>query len=90
VVGEPTSTDNLLVAANGGAFAVAKGFAQRKAYELGNLALQQLGIGMTLFTVVMVLDLFMFGQKTRRNHLRGAFPGVEPGLPFLEVHAVVN
>ena len=45
---------------------------------------------MTLFTVVMVLDLFMFGQKTRRNHLRGAFPGVEPGLPFLEVHAVVN
>jgi hypothetical protein len=64
---------NPLFAVNGGAFAVTKVFAQQKAYVLGNLTLHQLGIGMSLFTVVMVLDIFMFGQKMRRNHLPDAF-----------------
>jgi hypothetical protein len=64
---------NLLFAVNGGAFAVAKLFAQQKAWVLGSLTLPQLGIGMTLFTIVMVLDIFMFGQKMRRDHLPQAF-----------------
>jgi len=64
---------NLLFAVNGGAFAVAKLFAQQKACVLGNLTLPQLGIGMTFFTIVLVLDIFMFGQKMRNNYLPNAF-----------------
>jgi hypothetical protein len=39
---------------------------------LGNLTLGQLGIGMALFTIVMVLDIFMFGQNMRKNYLPNA------------------
>ena len=64
---------NLLFAVNGGAFAVAKLFVQKSTGVLGNLTLSQLGIGMAVFTIVMVLDIFMFGQKMRKNHLPDAF-----------------
>jgi hypothetical protein len=64
---------NLLFAVNGGAFAIAKVFAQEKIRVVGNLTLRQLGIGMTLFTMIMVVDIFMFGQNMRRNYLPNAF-----------------
>lgn len=64
---------NLLFAVNGGAFAVAKLFIQKSSCVLGNLTLLQFGIGMTLFTIFMVLDIFMFGQKMRKKHLPDAF-----------------
>ena len=70
----------LLFAVNGGAFAVAKLFSDAKlladpttASVLGRLTLRQLSVGMILFTIVMVLDIFMFGQKMRRKYLPGAF-----------------
>ena len=64
---------NLLFSVNGGAFAVAKVFAQQQTLVLGNLTLRQLGIGMTIFTIIMVADVYMFGEKMRKNYLPDAF-----------------
>ena len=65
---------SLLFGVNGGAFAVAKLFADPAAATLlGNLTLSQLAIGMVLFTIVMAIDIFTFGQKIRDNYLPDAF-----------------
>lgn len=65
---------NLLFALNGGAFVVAKLFADEKsAALLGNLTLRQLCFGTILFTIVMVTDIFMFGEKMRTTFLPDAF-----------------
>lgn len=59
---------NLLFAVNGGAFAVAKllvGTPGDAATVLGGLTLPSLSLGMVLFTVVMVADIFVFGNKLR-------------------------
>lgn len=62
---------NLLFAVNGGAFAVAKLFTDSSSQTtdpvLGNLCLWQLSLGMALFTIVMVADIFMFGQNMRKR-----------------------
>src|SRR5215475_9143269 len=60
----------LLFTVNGGAFAVAKLFADKDASRvLGGLTLRQLSIGMVLFTVVMTVDIYMFGEKMRKKYL---------------------
>jgi purine-cytosine permease-like protein len=65
---------SLLFAVNGGAFAIAKVFAEKNAGAvLGNLSLRHLSVGMILFTIVMVVDIFMFGEKMRKFYLRTAF-----------------
>ena len=64
----------LLFTVNGGAFAVAKLLADRDpSHILGNLTLRQVSIGMSLFTLVMSTDIFMFGEKMRKTYLRDAF-----------------
>jgi hypothetical protein len=55
----------LLFAVNGGAFAIAKLIGEKQ-LQLGNLRLQQLASGMILFTIVMVLDIYEFGNKWHR------------------------
>ena len=65
---------NLLFAVNGGAFAIAKMFAEKNtAALLGDLSLRQLSIGMIVFTIVMVTDIYMFGEKMRTTYLPEAF-----------------
>lgn len=65
---------SLLFTVNGGAFAVAKLFTDPKtANVLGSLTLRQLSIGMILFTIVLVLDIYMFGEKMRTHYLPDAF-----------------
>jgi hypothetical protein len=65
---------NLLFAVNGGAFTVAKMFADKNAaLVLGHLSLRQLSLGMILFTIIMVMDIFAFGEKMRAAYLPGAF-----------------
>jgi hypothetical protein len=65
---------NLLFGVNGGAFAIAKLFADKNAAAvLGNLTLHELSFGMILFTIVMVADIFMFGEKMRTTYLPDAF-----------------
>lgn len=65
---------NLLFAVNGGAFAVAKLFAEAQQPEvLGNLKLSQLAFGMILFTIVMVADIYVFGENMRNSYARNVF-----------------
>jgi hypothetical protein len=65
---------SLLFAVNGGAFAIAKLYAEKNAPAvLGELSLRELSLGMIAFTVVMVVDIYMFGEKMRTNYLPGAF-----------------
>jgi len=56
----------LLFSVNGGAFAIAKLFADANASKLlGNLTLQELAIGMVLFTAIMGFDTWTFGMKMK-------------------------
>jgi len=65
---------NLLFAVNGGAFAVAKLFTEAtNAAVLGNLTLRHLAFGLILFTIVMVVDIFMFGDNMRKTYVQNAF-----------------
>jgi hypothetical protein len=57
----------LLFAVNGGAFAIAKLVADESSPDLGDLALWQISIGMILFTTLMVVDIFFFGQNMHRQ-----------------------
>lgn len=56
---------NLLFAVNGGAFAVARVLGEKGSALAGNLTMSDLAIGMILFTLLMGLDIFMFGLKMR-------------------------
>jgi len=57
---------SLLFAVNGGGFAVAKLIADS---AIGGLTLSRLSFGMVLFTIAMVADIFMFGEKMRKTYL---------------------
>ena len=63
----------LLFSVNGGAFAVAQLFGKPATVALGHLTRGQLSVGMILFTIVMTADIFMFGEKMRKNYLDDAF-----------------
>jgi len=64
----------LLFAVNGGAFAIAKFFSEPKGCQLlGGLFLRHLSLGMILFTVLMVVDIFFFGQNMRSTLPKEAF-----------------
>ncbi|MDM0105587.1 hypothetical protein QTH97_11620 [Variovorax sp. J22R24] len=66
----------LLFSVNGGAFAIAKLFADTKAAAvLGALTLQHLSVGMILFTVLMTVDIFLFGRNLRSTLPPDAFEG---------------
>lgn len=67
---------SLMFAVNGGAFAVAKllaGQAGNAAVVMGGLTLLQLAVGMALFTALMVVDIYAFGEKVRTAYLDDAF-----------------
>lgn len=71
---------SLLFAVNGGAFAVAKLYADAKLKAgenpinvFGGLTQRELALGMILFTIVMVFDIFMFGRKMRKQYLPDDF-----------------
>ena len=51
----------LLFAVNGGAFAIAKLIGEKPG--LGGLRMPYLALGMALFTITMVYDIYKFGQK---------------------------
>ncbi len=64
---------NLLFAVNGGAFAISKllsGDAQNPAVGLGGLSLTHISVGMIFFTVVMMVDIWEFGDKMKKNSTR--------------------
>ena len=57
----------LLFTVNGGAFAIANQDKTGSGLVLGHLSLWQLSLGMALFTIVMILDIFMFGENMRKK-----------------------
>ena len=63
---------SLLFSVNGGAFAVAK-LLGSQGNVLGGLSLKELSIGMTLFTMVMVWDIFEFGRRSRKEPIPNVF-----------------
>lgn len=63
---------SLLFSVNGGAFAIAKILAGQ-GNVLGGLSLKELSIGMVLFTVVMVWDIFEFGRRSRKEPIPDVF-----------------
>jgi ACR3 family arsenite efflux pump ArsB len=58
----------LLFAVNGGAFAIAK-VGQGDHVNLGNLDLGKLAIGAIAFTIVMTIDIWLWGQQMRETYL---------------------
>lgn len=70
---------SLLFQVNGGAFAVAKLLASEPGTPgtavLGGLTLQQLAFGMILFTAIMVVDIYGFGEKMRSGYKAAHFFG---------------
>ena len=72
---------SLLFAVNGGAFAIARLWADNPDATgpvLGGLTLPGLALGMAAFTVVMVTDIYTFGEKMR--HLAAADRQTRPAI----------
>jgi hypothetical protein len=58
----------LLFAVNGAAFSVAKLFPEAWAGKfLKNLSLEQLAFGMIVFTISMMVDIYVFGERMRED-----------------------
>jgi hypothetical protein len=72
----------LLFSVNGGAFAIAK-ILGGQGNVLGGLSLKELSIGMVLFTVVMVWDIFEFGRRSRKEPVRNVFGGAGKAVLLL-------
>lgn len=62
----------LLFAVNGGAFAIAKLFAESETRTVvGGLSLQALAVGCILFTALMWRDIYAFGELLRTQFFGG-------------------
>jgi len=72
----------LLFSVNGGAFAIAKILAGQ-GNVLGGLSLRQLSVGMVLFTVAMVWDIFEFGRRNKKEPIPNVFGGVGKAVLLL-------
>ena len=58
---------NLLFAVNGGVLAIATGFPNQDGTLLTGLSLQTVAIGMVIFTILMAVDIWIFGIRMREN-----------------------
>jgi hypothetical protein len=61
---------SLMFAVNGGAFAVARlltGSGETPALVVGSLHLEQLAVGMALFTTIMAIDIDAFGRRMKEK-----------------------
>ena len=67
---------------DGGAFAVAK-ILKSESNVLGGLSLKELSIGMALFSAVMVVDVFAFGLRSKREPIPNVFNGVGQAVVIL-------
>lgn len=80
---------NLLFAVNGGGFAVVQLMNDAgNNVVLGHLTLAQLAVGMIAFTLIMIFDIWKFGEKMREKCSLDAF--AEPGkLVLLSLGALI-
>jgi hypothetical protein len=71
---------SLLFTVNGGAFAIAKLLGEQQAGKvLGDLSLRAVAIGAIVFTCLMWLDIYLFGQMMRSKFF-GGDKGDEGGI----------
>jgi ketosteroid isomerase-like protein len=69
---------SLMFAVNGGAFAVARlltGSGETPALVVGSLRLEQLAVGMALFTTIMAIDIDAFGRRMKEKD-RDLYKGI--------------
>jgi hypothetical protein len=74
----------LMFSVNGGAFLVAKLFAEEKTKEvLGGLSPRALAIGAFLFTILMWRDIYLFGDMMKREFFAGKLVFQHQGIWIL-------
>jgi hypothetical protein len=67
----------LLFSVNGGAFAIAKLLVGAEGKPIaGGLTLPELSWGMILFTIIMVADIYAFGDKMRKDFSLKVFASI--------------
>lgn len=64
---------SLLFAVNGGAFAIAELMGEDR--KLGGLSIELLSFGMFILTIVLVVDIWIFGRRSRKNPYFSDNPG---------------
>lgn len=74
---------SLLFSVNGGALAIAKLMTDAESAKLlGHLSINQLALGAIIFTIVMGIDIWLFGQMMRKRFL-GEIAFSKPGKLIL-------
>jgi hypothetical protein len=89
---------NLLFSVNGGAFALAKVLTvisvdkETKNVVLGNLSLTELSIGLILFTLIMITDIFVFGYYSKNQNKNWTEPpfGIVGMLVILSIGILIS
>mgnify|MGYP001405737869 CR=1 FL=1 len=80
---------SLMFAVNGGAFVIAKLFAEEKTTAiLGGLSPRALAIGAVLFTLLMWRDIYLFGTMMKREFFEGKLVFQRQGILIL--HALCS
>jgi hypothetical protein len=79
---------SLMFSVNGGAFAIAKLFAQGNTQILGGLSLRPLAIGAIFFTLLVWRDIYLFGDMMKREFFGGHLVFQPPGIRIL--HALCS
>jgi hypothetical protein len=73
---------SLLFAVNGGSFAIAKLTTDSNDKLLGQLTIQHLALGSIIFTILVMVDIWLFGQMMREKFL-GSLAFSKPGKIIL-------
>lgn len=80
---------SLMFSVNGGAFLIAKLFADENARSvLGGLSPKGLAVGAMLFTLLMWRDIYLFGDMMKREFFDGKLVFQPPGVRIL--HALCS
>jgi len=80
---------SLMFAVNGGAFVIAKLFADQNTKDiLGGLSPRALAIGAVMFTLLMWRDIYLFGDMMKREFFDGKLVFQRPGILIL--HALCS
>ena len=75
---------SLMFSVNGGAFLIAKLFAEEKTKEvLGGLSPKALAIGAVLFTLLVWRDIYLFGDMMKREFFDGKLVFQRQGILIL-------
>ena len=80
---------SLMFSVNGGAFAIAKLFAQENTQILGGLSLRALAIGAIAFTLLVWRDIYLFGDMMKREFFGGLLVFQRQGIWILHALCIL-